>query len=428
MATYKIKSGDTLSGIAKKYNTSVNSLMKLNPYIKNANLIYAGKSINLPTSSSSKSSKASTQAKTTTTSSKNTTTVTSKATTTTPQKTTQQLADIYAKQQTANANSETQGLLNQYEKIAQQQKQALEQQQTLTTNQINAQKDDVLQTYNDNARQAYINSMLGKKSVGQQLSQAGLNTSGLVGSAYANVENAYGNNLVALQTNRDNSINDINRQLNDAQIQYSIQQSQLLSDIENAKLELQKYGNELAYQKYQDALNNYMNFTNFDYQKSVDDRNYNYQKSIDTRDYNYQVKRDKVSDSQWQKEYELAKKNSNSSGSGSKSKSSTGRYSFTGSDSNSDDNLDSLVNGAKKVTNVVKKGFNAIGTLNNSLAKSVSTIIGNKNKNTNKTITVNDILKNLKTVQGPGIKNNIYDSYSGKYFSSIADVMKYYTK
>ena len=48
MATYKIKYGDTLSGIASKYNTSVNTLMSLNPYITNANKIYAGDTIKIP--------------------------------------------------------------------------------------------------------------------------------------------------------------------------------------------------------------------------------------------------------------------------------------------------------------------------------------------------------------------------------------------
>lgn len=42
--TYTIKSGDTLSGIAKKYNTTVKKLQTLNN-IKNANLIYAGQVI-----------------------------------------------------------------------------------------------------------------------------------------------------------------------------------------------------------------------------------------------------------------------------------------------------------------------------------------------------------------------------------------------
>lgn len=45
---YSIKSGDTLSQIAQRYGTSVSALMKANPYIKNADLIYTGKSLNIP--------------------------------------------------------------------------------------------------------------------------------------------------------------------------------------------------------------------------------------------------------------------------------------------------------------------------------------------------------------------------------------------
>lgn len=47
MATIKIKSGDTLSGIAKKNNTTVQNLLKLNPSISNPNAIRAGSSLNL---------------------------------------------------------------------------------------------------------------------------------------------------------------------------------------------------------------------------------------------------------------------------------------------------------------------------------------------------------------------------------------------
>ena len=44
--TYTIKSGDTLSGIAKKFGTTVSKLAKLNN-IKNVNLIYAGQTIKI---------------------------------------------------------------------------------------------------------------------------------------------------------------------------------------------------------------------------------------------------------------------------------------------------------------------------------------------------------------------------------------------
>ena len=45
MATYTVKNGDTLSGIAKKYSTTVSALLKLNPKISNASMIYVGQVI-----------------------------------------------------------------------------------------------------------------------------------------------------------------------------------------------------------------------------------------------------------------------------------------------------------------------------------------------------------------------------------------------
>jgi len=48
MGAYNIKSGDTLSGLAQRFGTSVGALMKANPQIKNANLIYAGANLNVP--------------------------------------------------------------------------------------------------------------------------------------------------------------------------------------------------------------------------------------------------------------------------------------------------------------------------------------------------------------------------------------------
>lgn len=44
----KIQSGDTLSSIARRNNTTVARLMELNPQIKDANKIYAGRELKLP--------------------------------------------------------------------------------------------------------------------------------------------------------------------------------------------------------------------------------------------------------------------------------------------------------------------------------------------------------------------------------------------
>ncbi|MFZ5441703.1 MAG: LysM peptidoglycan-binding domain-containing protein [Myxococcota bacterium] len=47
MTTYKIRSGDTLSGIAARYRTTVGALARANG-IRNANLIYAGHTLRIP--------------------------------------------------------------------------------------------------------------------------------------------------------------------------------------------------------------------------------------------------------------------------------------------------------------------------------------------------------------------------------------------
>lgn len=45
---YQIRPGDTLSGIAARHGTTVAALMRANPQIKNANLIYAGDTLTIP--------------------------------------------------------------------------------------------------------------------------------------------------------------------------------------------------------------------------------------------------------------------------------------------------------------------------------------------------------------------------------------------
>lgn len=46
--SYTVKSGDTLSEIAVRYDTSVSELMKLNPSISDPDVIYAGQTIKVP--------------------------------------------------------------------------------------------------------------------------------------------------------------------------------------------------------------------------------------------------------------------------------------------------------------------------------------------------------------------------------------------
>lgn len=59
MTAHRIRWGDTLSGIARRYNTSVSALMRSNPQIKNPNLIYAGRTLSVPGSRDSFQARAS---------------------------------------------------------------------------------------------------------------------------------------------------------------------------------------------------------------------------------------------------------------------------------------------------------------------------------------------------------------------------------
>ena len=45
---YRIQSGDTLWALSRKYGTTVDALLRANPQITNRNLIYTGRSLNIP--------------------------------------------------------------------------------------------------------------------------------------------------------------------------------------------------------------------------------------------------------------------------------------------------------------------------------------------------------------------------------------------
>lgn len=267
MASYTVQKGDNLSSIAKRYGMSWQDLYSANKSAigSNPNLIYAGTQLNIPGA-------------TITSANANGTTNTTKSIS--------DLANEYAKSASDGVKSDIDALLAQYEKMAELQKQGIQSQKEQTLNEYNLSKEKTNQDYHSNARQAYINKMLASKNMKSELARAGLNTTGVVGTAYSNIENAYGNNLAGLQTARDNSIRDIDHNIANANLEYSKQENQLLSELEQAKIELQKYGNELANSRYQEALANYMRF----------------------KEYEYQQQRDKIADEQWQKEYNLAKK------------------------------------------------------------------------------------------------------------------------
>lgn len=132
---------------------------------------------------------------------------------------------------------------------------------------INAKRQDVADTYENEAQQAYINKLLAGRQLGTTLSQLGLNTQGMgVQQQLAN-ETAYGQNLATLQANRDKGIRDIEAQITqtegeratalagqagkyaDALAQANLQKQQMADQYYN-----QQYSNYLADLQYQDQL------------------------------------------------------------------------------------------------------------------------------------------------------------------------------
>lgn len=78
---------------------------------------------------------------------------------------------------------------------------------------LNAQKPVVEQTYNDSAREAYINYMNAKKNLPQQLSAQGL-TGGVSESSNIALESSYGNNLNDLTVAKNNQLAAIDQDIN----------------------------------------------------------------------------------------------------------------------------------------------------------------------------------------------------------------------
>ena len=233
----------------------------------------------------------------------------------------------------------------------------------------------------------------------ENLASQGLGNSGYAETTMSRMYNTYQNNI----TNTLNNARDLK-----ADVDFQIQQARKTGDITLAQnaLELFKQRMQLLseeydlrnnreqflYQKQQDALAQSNWQTEFNYQKSRD-------KVSDTqwqKTFNYQKERDKVSDSQWQKEYELSKKAKASSSRRSRSSRSSSSKSSSGATSI---NLD---DGNSKTTSAVPK------------------------KKDGSEYSSDEVLSNVKVVQGPGVVNSVKDGISGKTFKSIDALLNYY--
>lgn len=242
----------------------------------------------------------------------------------------------------------------------------------------------------------------------ENLSSQGLGGSGLSETTKANYYNTYQNARTEATNNANTIKADFDAQITKARQNGDLQLAQSALDMYKQKVQdlyntynLKYQQDQFNYQKEQDALSQsnwekeyeqavnqalwqqQFNQAQFDYTKQQDalsqsnwQQELDYNKALNDRQYNYQLDRDKVSDSQWQKQYELSKKNSVS-----KSSSSSGSSS-----------------GASNSLNV--KGSTSY--------------------------TPQEILKSMKTIQGPNVENPIKDTISGKNFKNVDELLAYY--
>lgn len=172
----------------------------------------------------------------------------------------------YAKSQTSSINDYNNQLMQQYEKIAESQKNALNLNKQNAINEINNQRSTVNQNALQEAKQAYINKMLAQKDMKQTLSQSGLSTTGTTGTAYGSINNSYGENLNNITINKNNALRDIDNQINSTNLTYAGKEQELLADIAAKRLELSQNNSARYQQAYQQAVDNYMKYKDYEAQ------------------------------------------------------------------------------------------------------------------------------------------------------------------
>lgn len=243
MSNYTVQSGDTLSKIASKYGTDVNTLMGLNPGIKNANMIYSGSSLNVSAPQVAQVAQVAQSVQSPMV------TPTLQNVPTTPTLS----ANDYATQD-ANAYRQTlAGLITGQQTADDTTNKAIEMRKQQAATTLEAGKVGIQQTGEDNARQAYINKMMAEKSLGQELSQAGLNTTGTVGTAYSNLVNSYGENVNTINSDMSKAKANVDTTIANSNNQYDITSMETSAEQAKTLLALKQSIEEQVYSRYTDS-------------------------------------------------------------------------------------------------------------------------------------------------------------------------------
>ena len=309
MATYTVKKGDTLSAIAKKYGTTYQAIAKANG-ISNPNLIYAGQTLKIGSSGSSGSSTSKTSTTKSITSSKTSTSSKSITSSSTAKNT----GFTYADYKPSDAVTQAEQLLNQQIANKPGEYQSAWQDQLNETIQQILNRDKFSYDLNGDAlyqqyKDQYVNQ--GKMAMMDTMGQAQAMTGGY-GNSYAQSvgQQAYQAHLQEL----NNKVPEL----------YQLALNQYMMEGEDMynQAALMAQQEEQDYGRYRDQLGDWQNERDYlagrydterdyDYGMWSDGRDFAYNQFADDRAYNYQVERDKITDAQWQKEFDEAKRQFN---------------------------------------------------------------------------------------------------------------------
>lgn len=294
---YTIKKGDTLSGIAQKYGTTVSTLQSLN-HIQNPNLIYAGSILKIPTTTPSTGTKTSSS--------------TSKKTTSTASKTQSSTKPVYKpSSQAQNAQNQLtkweQNKPGEYESAYGQQ---IEDLLASVLDREEFQYDISSDPLYQQMKEQYM--VLGNRAMRDTMGQAAALTGGY-GSSYSQTvgQQSYEASLSGLQS------------LAPQLYELAYQRYQDTGADMRENLSLLQALEEAAYGRYRDTVGDY--YTDRDYYAGRADEWYDrdfsqyesalaawqkeqeaaYQKAKDDRDFAYQQQQDALAQKNWEKEYAL---------------------------------------------------------------------------------------------------------------------------
>lgn len=120
--------------------------------------------------------------------------------------------------------------------------------------QINALRPQYQQQYEDNTRGAYVENMIAKRDLPQQLSAQGI-TGGLSESSALALESDYQNALQAYKRDHQNKLTDLDNQVNQVRMQGNNQLASMAADYNSMLASAnENYANSIAQAKLQAAL------------------------------------------------------------------------------------------------------------------------------------------------------------------------------